>query len=79
MANAFNLMSRKVIFHELCATSGNIIQLFPFVCAFYAFESPTIGITMTLPIGIPMTLPSQLWWLEIQMHFTTTIIVKVMS
>jgi len=31
---------RRVIFQELCATSGDIIQLIPFVRAFYAFESP---------------------------------------
>jgi len=40
MVNAFNLMSRKVIFQELCVTSGDIIQLILFVCAFYAFEFP---------------------------------------
>jgi hypothetical protein len=32
-------MSRRVIFQELCATSGDIIQFIPFVHAFYAFES----------------------------------------
>jgi hypothetical protein len=31
---------RRVIFQELCATSEDIIQLIPFVRAFYAFESP---------------------------------------
>jgi hypothetical protein len=33
-------MFKRVIFQELCVTSGDIIQLIPFVCAFYAFESP---------------------------------------
>jgi hypothetical protein len=33
-------MSRGVIFQELCAIGGDIIQLIPFVHAFYAFESP---------------------------------------
>jgi hypothetical protein len=40
MANAFNLMSIGVIFQELHVASGDIIQLIPFVHAFYAFESP---------------------------------------
>ncbi len=39
MANTFNLMLRGVIFQKTYATSGNIIQLIPFVHAFYAFES----------------------------------------
>jgi len=39
MANVFNSMSKRVIFHKLHATNGNIIRLIPFVCAFYAFES----------------------------------------
>jgi hypothetical protein len=34
------LIPKRVIFQKLCATSGNIIQLIPFVHAFYAFESP---------------------------------------
>jgi hypothetical protein len=33
-------MSKKVIFQELCEVSGDIIQLMPFVYAFYAFEYP---------------------------------------
>jgi hypothetical protein len=33
-------MLTRVIFLKLCATNGNIIQLAPFVHAFYAFESP---------------------------------------
>jgi hypothetical protein len=40
VANTFNSMLRRVIFQKLHATSGDIIQLIPFVCAFYAFESP---------------------------------------
>jgi hypothetical protein len=40
MANAFNSMSKGVIFQKLHATNGNIMQLIPFVHAFYAFESP---------------------------------------
>jgi hypothetical protein len=40
MANAFNSMLRRVIFQSFCATSGDIIQLIPFVHTFYAFESP---------------------------------------
>jgi len=32
-------MSKIVIFQKLHATSGDIIQLIPFVYAFYAFES----------------------------------------
>jgi len=31
---------RRVIFRELCTTSGDIIQFIPFVHAFYAFEFP---------------------------------------
>jgi hypothetical protein len=38
VANEFN--GKRVIFQELCVTSGDIIQFIPFVCAFYAFESP---------------------------------------
>jgi len=33
-------MSRMVIFQELCVASEDIIQLIPFDCSFYAFESP---------------------------------------
>jgi hypothetical protein len=44
MANALNLMSRKVIFQELRVASGDIIQFIPIVCAFYAFESPLFHI-----------------------------------
>jgi hypothetical protein len=40
MANAFNFVSRGVIFQELHVKGGNIIQLIPFVHAFYAFEFP---------------------------------------
>jgi hypothetical protein len=40
VTNAFNLVSRRVIFQELHALGGNIIHLIPFVRAFYAFESP---------------------------------------
>jgi hypothetical protein len=40
VVNVFNLVLRKIIFQELCATCGDIIQLIPFVRAFYAFESP---------------------------------------
>jgi hypothetical protein len=40
MAKKFNSMSRRVIFHELHAASGSIVQLIPFVHAFYAFEFP---------------------------------------
>jgi hypothetical protein len=40
MANAFNSVLRKVIFQKLSAISGDVIQLIPFVHAFYAFESP---------------------------------------
>jgi hypothetical protein len=38
VANASNSMSRRVIFQKLYATGGDIIQLIPFVRAFYAFE-----------------------------------------
>jgi hypothetical protein len=40
VANTFNLVLRGVIFQKNCAIGGNIIQLIPFVRAFYAFESP---------------------------------------
>jgi hypothetical protein len=40
VANTFNLMSKGVIFQERRVVGGNIIQFIPFVCAFYAFESP---------------------------------------
>jgi hypothetical protein len=40
MATAFNLVSRRVIFQKLHATGGDIIQLIPFVCEFYAFVFP---------------------------------------
>jgi hypothetical protein len=40
MVNAFNLVSRGVIFQELHVVSGDIIQLIPFVHAFYALECP---------------------------------------
>jgi hypothetical protein len=40
MANTFNSMSRGVIFQKLHVASGDIMQLIPFVRAFYAFEFP---------------------------------------
>jgi hypothetical protein len=40
VANTFNSMLRGVIFQKLCGASGDIIQLIPFVHAFYAFEYP---------------------------------------
>jgi hypothetical protein len=39
MSNAFNLMSKKVIFQEFPIASGDIIQLIPFVLALYALKS----------------------------------------
>jgi hypothetical protein len=41
VANAFNSVLRGVILQELHITCGDIIQLIPFVHAFYAFESHT--------------------------------------
>jgi len=38
--NGFNLVSKGVIFQEFHALGGFIIQLIPFVRAFYEFESP---------------------------------------
>jgi len=38
--NVFNSVLRGVIFQELHAASGDIIQLIPFVRVFYVFESP---------------------------------------
>jgi hypothetical protein len=59
MANVFNLMSRMVIFQELHVTGGDIIQLLPFVHAFYAFEFPLFyshhncdGNVMVIPFAI---------------------------
>jgi len=40
VANTFNSVSNEVIFQELYAACGDIIQLIPFICAFYTFESP---------------------------------------
>jgi hypothetical protein len=40
VANAFNSMLKGVIFQKLCATSGDIIKLIPFVHEFYAIKSP---------------------------------------
>jgi hypothetical protein len=40
VANTFNSVLRKIIFQELRATCGDIIQFIPFVHAFYAFEYP---------------------------------------
>jgi hypothetical protein len=40
VANTFNLVSKGVIFQELCTTCGDIIQLIPFVQAFYVFKFP---------------------------------------
>jgi hypothetical protein len=39
VANAFNLVSRGVIFQELRVANGDILQFVPFVCALYTFES----------------------------------------
>ncbi len=38
--NVFDLVSKGVIFQEFHALGGKIIQLIPFVRAFYEFESP---------------------------------------
>jgi len=40
VANVFNSVSKEVIFQELHAIGEDIIQLIPFVHAFYAFEFP---------------------------------------
>jgi len=40
MANTFNLVLRGVKFQEFRVACGDIIQLIPFVRAFYAFEFP---------------------------------------
>jgi hypothetical protein len=40
MVNALNSMSKILIFQKLRAIGGDMIQLIPFVYAFYAFESP---------------------------------------
>jgi hypothetical protein len=40
VTNAFNSVSKGVIFLKLHAISGDIIQFIPFVHAFYTFESP---------------------------------------
>jgi hypothetical protein len=59
VTNAFNLVLRGVIFQELHALGGNIIQLIPFVRAFYAFVSPLIysynncdGDVMVIPFAM---------------------------
>ncbi|KAL2635465.1 hypothetical protein R1flu_006944 [Riccia fluitans] len=38
--NAFNTVSREVLFHELRPATGSLDQLFPFVRSFYAHRSP---------------------------------------
>jgi hypothetical protein len=40
VANAFNLVSKGVIFQEHHTIGGDIMQLIPFFPTFYAFESP---------------------------------------
>ncbi len=40
IVNAFNSISCKAIFQEFQATWNQLSQLFPFVCVFYALESP---------------------------------------
>jgi hypothetical protein len=40
VVHTFNSMSKGVIFQKFRAMGGDIIQLIPFVCAFYAFEFP---------------------------------------
>ncbi len=40
MANTFNMVSKEVIFQKLCLVAGDIMQLIPFLRAFYAFEFP---------------------------------------
>jgi len=40
VANTFNSVSKGVIFQEIYAIGEDIIQLIPFVCAFYTFEFP---------------------------------------
>ncbi|KAL2612956.1 hypothetical protein R1flu_024648 [Riccia fluitans] len=38
--NAFNIVSREALFCELCAATGSLDQLFPFVHYFYSRHSP---------------------------------------
>jgi hypothetical protein len=59
MVNVFNLVSRRVIFQELHVVGGDIIQLIPFVYAFYVFELPLFyshhncyGNVMVIPFSI---------------------------
>jgi hypothetical protein len=59
MENAFNLVSKGVIFQELHVVGGDIIQLIPFVRALYAFEPPLFyshrnydGNVMVIPFAI---------------------------
>jgi hypothetical protein len=40
VANTFNCISRRVMFQKLHVAKGDITQFIPFVCAFYAFNSP---------------------------------------
>jgi hypothetical protein len=40
VANVFNSMLRRVIIQKLHVINGDIIQLIPFICAFYAFDFP---------------------------------------
>jgi hypothetical protein len=39
MVNAFNLMSKRVIFQKNCTTCGYVMKFILFVHAFYVFES----------------------------------------
>jgi len=42
VTNVFNSMLKRVVFQELRAIGGDILQPIPFVRAFYAFEFPLI-------------------------------------
>jgi hypothetical protein len=47
VTDAFNSMLKGIMFQRLFDASGDIIQLIPFVCTLYAFESPPFIATKT--------------------------------
>jgi hypothetical protein len=58
---------KKIIFQKLCVIGGDIIQLIPFICSFYAFESPLIYNHLTMMATswsshLPLELIKVIFW-----------------
>ncbi|KAL2612792.1 hypothetical protein R1flu_024484 [Riccia fluitans] len=63
--NAFNTISREVLFHELRAATGSLDQLFPFVRSFLPVVLPSTFLIALVRMRSPSFHPSQVHIKEI--------------